>query len=199
MIATIRNIGLTALGASLLMAGGALACDPGKPGAELTGAEAQEVYDCLAEALHDGYTTGAKQWIPADKVEDYRNWNRASKFPAAPGFHGNRFLSTWVNDTGAAEYMRYAENPSIPAGTWIAKESFSVTDAGESRPGPLFLMQKVEAGTSPETDDWYYMAVAPNGTPMAVNVITACSDCHQGAYGFQGGLGYPVEEARITE
>jgi len=199
MMTTIRNIGLTTFGASFLMAGGVLACDPGKPGFELTGAEAQAVYDCLAEGLHDGYTTGAKQWVPADKVEDYRAWTLASTFPAAPGFHDNRFLLTWVNETGAAEYLRYAENPVIPAGTWIAKESFSVNDAGEARPGPLFLMQKVDAGTSPETDDWYYMAVAPNGAPMAVEVISACSDCHQGAYGFQGGLGYPVEEARITE
>lgn len=198
MIARIRYIGLTAVSVSLLTAGGVLACDPGKPGSELTGAEAQTVYDCLAEALHDGYTTGAKQWIPADKVEDYRNWQRASSFPAAPGFHGNRFLSTWVNAVGADAYMQYAEDPAIPAGTWIAKESFSVSDAGVASPGPLFLMQKVETGTSPETDDWYYMAVAPNGTPMAVEVISACSDCHQGAYGFQGGLGYPVEEARIS-
>lgn len=199
MHASMRNTGLAALGASLFMAGGALACDPGKPGPELTGDEAQAVYDCLAEALHDGYTTGAKQWIPADKVDGYRTWTLASRFPAAPGFHGNRFLVTWVNGVGAAEYMRYAEEPAIPAGTWIAKESFSVTDSGEARPGPLFLMQKVEAETSPETDDWYYMAVTPTGAPMAVDVITACSDCHQGAYGFQGGLGYPVEEARMTD
>jgi len=117
----------------------------------------------------------------------------------APGFHDNRFLITWVNSVGAAEYMRYAEDPAIPAGTWIAKESFSVTDGGAVRPGPLFLMQKVAAGTSPETDDWYYMAVAANGSPMAVDVMSACSDCHQGAYGFQGGLGYPIEEARVTK
>ncbi|MGS4945884.1 hypothetical protein ACVDG3_10440 [Meridianimarinicoccus sp. RP-17] len=199
MIATTRNIGLTAFGASVLMAGGALACDPGKPGSELTGDEAQAVYDCLAEALHDGYTSGAKQWIPTDKVDDYRNWTLASSFPAAPGFHDNRFLLTWVNDVGAEEYLRYAENPKIPAGTWIAKESFSVNDDGNVRPGPLFLMQKVQAGTSPETDDWYYMLVAPNGSPMGVDVMTACSECHQGAYGFQGGLGYPVEEARIGQ
>lgn len=190
-------------GAAVLVAvfgaSGAMACDPGKPGYELSGDEAAEVYDCLAEGLHEGYKAGAKQWIPADKVADYRGWTQASTFPAAPGFHDSRFLMTWVNETGADDYMRYAEDPVIPVGTWIAKESFTVTDEGEAQPGPLFLMEKVAEGTSPETDDWFYMAVAPSGTPMGVNVISACSDCHQGAFGHQGGLGYPVEEARVAK
>lgn len=173
-------------------------CDPGKPGAELTGDEAETVYNCIAEELHAGYAQGDKRWIPAEHVTDYRDWTRASTIPAAPGFHGNRFLLTWVNDTGDEAYLEYAEDPDIPAGTVIAKESFAVTDAGNVRKGPLFLMEKVAAGTSPETDDWYYMLVAPNGAPQAVNVMTACSECHQGAYGFQGGLGYPVPEARVS-
>lgn len=172
-------------------------CDTGKPGSELTGGEAQAVYECLKAELQAGYAKGNKRWIPKDFVTDYPTWNRASKFPAAPGFHGDRFLVTYVNDVGAAEYMRYAEDPNIPAGTVIAKESFTVTDKGKVKPGPLFLMRKVEAGMSPKTDDWHYMAVTAKGSPMAVNVYSACSECHQGAYGHQGGLGYPVEEARM--
>jgi len=30
-----------------------------------------------------------------------------------------------------------------------------------------------------------------------VPVVQACSECHMGNFGHQGGLGYPVEEARI--
>lgn len=194
-----RKIGGATVLSAMIAASGAMACDPGKPGYDLTGEEAAQVYDCLAEALHDGYTTGAKRWIPADKIAEYRGWTQASSFPAAPGFHDSRFLMTWVNETGAEEYMRYAEDPVIPVGTWIAKESFTVTDDGNAQSGPLFLMEKVAEGTSPETDDWFYMAVAANGTPMGVNVISACSDCHQGAFGHQGGLGYPVEEARVMK
>ncbi len=175
------------------------ACDPGKAGSELSGEEAKTVYDCLAADLHAGYKKGNKRWIPAEFVNDYRDWDLASTFPAAPGFHGERFLITWVNATGADEYMKYAENPSIPAGTVIAKESFSVTEKGKVKKGPLFLMQKVEAGVSPKTDDWYYMAVTPKGAPMAVNVTKACSECHQGNFGDTGGLGYPVEEARVGQ
>ena len=105
---------------------------------------------------------------------------------------------TRVNETGFGDYTKYAEDPTIPAGTLIAKESFSVTDDGTVRPGPLFFMEKVAAGISPETSDWYYYAVAPNGQPMAVNVIAACSDCHMGNFGHQGGMGYPVEDARLS-
>ncbi len=176
------------------------ACDPGKPGTELTHDEAQAVYDCIKDDLHAGYNTGEKKWIPAAFVADYRGWTAANTLPANPGFHGGRFLLTWVSEAGAEEYLKYKEEDvNIPAGTVIAKESFAVNDAGKVEKGPLFIMQKVEAGVSPETMDWYYMMVAPNGSPMAVPVVTACSECHMGNFGHQGGLGYPVEEVRIPQ
>ena len=174
------------------------ACDAGKSGDDLTGAEAEAVYSCLADDLLAGYAKGGKGYIPADRVADYRSWTRASSFPAAPGFHSGRFLVTWVNATGADAYMEYSDTPAIPAGTLLAKESFSVNETGAVTPGPLFFMEKVADGTSPETMDWYYYAVAANGRPMAVNVMQACNDCHVGNFGGQGGMGYPVEDARIT-
>ncbi|MEM7178502.1 MAG: cytochrome P460 family protein [Pseudomonadota bacterium] len=193
--------------ASILLAAGAVIgvspvahaadCNAGKPGEDLSFAEAQTVYDCIAEKLHQGYVTGPKGWIPVDFVDNYRSWTQASTVPAAPGFHGGRFLVTWVNQTGAAEYLKYAENPTMPAGSLLAKESFSVNDAGNVTMGPLFFMEKVAAGTSPETDDWYYYMVSPKGQPQAVNVISACSECHQGSFADTGGMGYPVEEARV--
>ena len=174
------------------------ACTADKAGSDLTGAETQAVYDCLKEDLQAGYQKGNKRWVSPDFVKGYPGWTAASAFPAAPGFHGGRFLMTYVNSIGAEEYLKYkAENVSIPAGTKIAKESFEINDDGKVKKGPLFLMEKVAAGVSPETDDWYYMMVAPNGAPQAVNVLTACSECHQDNYGEQGGLGYPVEDARI--
>ena len=177
----------------------AAACDPGKPGDELSFDEAQKVYDCLKADLYAGYQKGNKRWVPVEHVEGYRDWTQVSKVPAAPGFHGGRFLFTYVNEVGAAEYMKYAEEDvKMPAGTLIAKESFAVNDKGEAKPGPLFFMQKTAAGTSPETNDWYYYAVAPNGAPMGVPVVQACHQCHNDNFGDRDGLGYPVEEARIA-
>ena len=174
------------------------ACDPGKAGSELTYEDAKTVYDCIEADLHAGYAAGDKKWIPSEFVTDYRNWTPASTLPANPGFHGGRFLLTWVTEPGAQEYNKYKDaDVNIPAGTVIAKESFAVNDEGKVQMGPLFIMQKVEAGKSPETMDWYYMMVAPNGAPQAVPVMTACNECHIGNFGHQGGLGYPVEEARV--
>lgn len=173
------------------------ACNAAKPGSELTGVEAKAVYDCLKDAMVAGYAKGDKQWVPQGYVADYRSWTPASTFPAAPGFHGERFLLTYVNPVGAALYLQYLDTGvTMPAGTVIAKESFSVDGQGKASAGPLFLMEKVKAGTSPQTGDWYYMMVAPDGSPQAVNVVEACHACHAGFEGSDG-LGYPVPEARV--
>lgn len=195
----------TILGASLTLVLAACAsntadkadCGPGKSGDDLTYAEANVVYDCIADALHAGYKTGDKRWVNADHVNDYRSWTKAATLPANPGFHTERFLLTWVNDIGAAAYLKYADNPSIPAGTVLAKESFSVNAKGKVVKGPLFLMEKVAAGSSPDTQDWFYSMVSAKGAPQGINVKTACVDCHTGNFGGQGGLGYPVEEVRV--
>ncbi len=193
------NVLYAATGLTLVATAAQAACDPGKPSYDLSPAEATALYDCLKDDLLAGYQQGDKRWIPAEYVANYRSWVPASAFPAAPGFHGERFLVTYVNEIGADEYLKFKEeNVRIPAGTLIAKESFAVDEQGKVQNGPLFFMEKVEAGRSPQTDDWFYMAVAPNGAPMAMDVISACSECHQQNFGHQGGLGYPVPEARVT-
>jgi hypothetical protein len=197
---TLRSIATAAGILSFASVAQAAPCDPGKDGNDLTFKEAQKVYDCIAADLQAGYMEGDKKWIPAEFVADYRNWTLANTLPANPGFHGGRFLMTRVNKIGAEEYLKFKEEDvHIPAGTVIAKESFAVTEAGKVEKGPLFIMQKVDAGVSPETDDWYYMMVAPNGAPMAVPVMPACSECHQDNYGQQGGLGYPDPEVRVGQ
>ncbi|QIE54089.1 cytochrome P460 family protein [Pikeienuella piscinae] len=166
---------------------------------DLSHEQANAVYECLKDDLYAGYQQGDKGWIPSEMVSGYRKWGAATTAPANPGFHGGRFLFTYVNETGFDAYTEYAEDPDIPAGTKIAKESFTIGEDLSVKPGPLFLMEKVAAGVSPETNDWYYMMVAPNGAPQAIDVETACSACHMENYGFQGGLGYPIEDVRLPK
>lgn len=200
MMTTLRTAALAAGFFGIASAAQAQSCDPGKPGSELTYDEAQAVYDCIKADLHAGYLQGDKQWIPAEFVRDYRDWTMVNTLPANPGFHGGRFLLTRVNEVGAAEYLKFEEERGpMPAGTLIAKETFAVTEEGKVEKGPLFIMQKVEDGVSPESNSWYYMMVGPDGAPQAVPVMTACNECHQGNYGFRDGLGYPVEEVRVTK
>jgi len=175
------------------------ACEAGKPRAEMSYQDAQALYDCLAGPMYEAYNQNDKRWIPAEIVRDYRSWDKANTLPADPGFHGERYLITYVNATGYDAYTEFRdENVEIPAGTVIAKESFQVSEDGRATAGPLFLMQKTEPGASPDTLDWYYMMVMPNGAPAAINVYSACSACHMENFGAQGGLGYPVEEVRVS-
>ncbi|MEO0999066.1 MAG: cytochrome P460 family protein [Pseudomonadota bacterium] len=188
-----------AAAAALTLAGGAAhaACDVEKSGWDLTPEEALAVYDCLEADLVAGYQTGAKRWIPEEIVANYRYWAQASTAPQAPGMHSGRFLMTFVNAVGAQQYMEYSEDfPEMPEGSILVKESFSVSDEGGVTPGPLFIMQKAADGTSPETDDWFYMMVSAEGRPQGINVMSACHDCHMG-FDYQGSMGYPVPEVRV--
>ncbi len=75
----------------------------------------------------------------------------------------------------------------MPLGTVLAKDSFSVKPNGKAAIGPLFIMEKMAAGFSPETGDWRYVTIKPNGKIMGVTngqnskAMEFCSDCHSGA------------------
>ncbi len=195
---TARRLTAAIFAATVTASAANAACQASKPVEDLTLDDAQALYDCLAPEMLAGYQTGPKMWIPADRVTDYRGWTSANTRPANPGFHDNRYLSTWVNPVGAAEYLRYDEDAAkMPAGSIIAKESFAVNKAGAAVPGPLFFMEKVAEGVSPQTADWYYYMVAPNGVPQAVDVVKACAECHMGNFGYRDSLGFPIEEVRV--
>ncbi|MGG7567640.1 cytochrome P460 family protein [Rhodovulum sp. DZ06] len=191
-----RTAILAAASALLSASTAAAACTAPAAGEDLTEAQAAEVYACLAADMQAGYARGPKRWIDAAYVADYRSWTAASTGPAAPGVHGARFLMTWVNPVGAEAYLRFdEEGAKMPAGTVIAKESFTVDASGAAAPGPLFFMEKAAPGASPETGDWYYMMVSARGAPVAVPVVQACHDCHSG-FEDSDFLGYPAEEVR---
>jgi len=189
----------TAAMVASMAAGAQAACTAPQAAEDLTQAELRALYDCAAAGMHEGYMTGPKRWIPAEQVAAYRDWRAASVAPAAPGFHGGRYLMTFVNPVGYDEYTRFAEDDAaMPAGSVIAKESFAIGDDGTVKPGPLFFMAKVAAGASPETNDWHYYAVSAKGAPMAVDAMTACNACHMENFGYRDNLGYPVEDVRVV-
>lgn len=197
-----KHISATAAGlAAILTAGPVLAetCKTSTPVDDMTYEDAGKLYDCLKDSMATGYAAGPKRWIPKEFVEDYRNWTPASTLPANPGVHGERYLMTWVSPGGAGEYLKFAEEGvKIPAGTVIAKESFTVGKNGVAKPGPLFIMQKVAEGKSPKTADWYYMMVSPKGVPQGVNVYAACNECHS-IYSETDQVAYPEEEVRASQ
>jgi len=185
-----------ALGASGAQAAAHADCKaPGGPD-DISYEQANEVYKCLSQKMYDGYQKGDKRWIPSEFVANYKDWRLAVTAPANPGTHSDRYLVTRVNAKGFRAYTQYAEDVTMPVGTVISKESFTISKKGKGKAGPLFLMEKVAPGTSPDTGDWFYSMVSAKGVPLAVNVGRDCAACHNG-FDFQDRLGYPVEEVRL--
>lgn len=152
------------------------------------------LYDCVRDELPAAYGAGDNEIAAV-----YRNWEAAATGPAAPGFHGGRFLNTFVNEVGHADYIRYEEDDEsfeMPVGTVIAKESYTLRD-GAPRLGPLFIMTRGVTADYPDTDGWIYSAVQPNGDPMGISQ-SFCHDCH-GGFSFGDSLGYPAFEVRLGQ
>lgn len=152
------------------------------------------LYECVRDELPAAYGAGDNEVAAV-----YRDWQAAATGPAAPGFHGGRFLNTFVNETGFAEYVRYEDDDEafeMPVGTVIAKESYTLRD-GAPRIGPLFIMTRAETAAYPDTDGWVYSAVQPNGNAMGISQ-SFCHDCHVG-FAFSDSLGYPVFDVRLGE
>ncbi len=148
------------------------------------------LYDCIESAMVDGYTAGDNDVAPV-----YRDWTVSSTRPAVAGPHGERFLQTFVNATGAEQYLKFEVGTfEMPAGTVLAKESFTLAD-GKASVGPLFIMSKVASGEADEYDNWVYSAVQPNGQAMKISQ-NFCHDCHA-AFEDQDSMGYPLEEVRV--
>lgn len=153
--------------------------------------EINEYYKCARPELIKRYQAGDQKL-----AQDYTNWKAGATGPAKPGFHGNRYLMTYVNDLGIEDYLKYAPSDvDLPVGSLIAKESFKIKGKGKLKPGPLFLMEKVGKDKAPKTDGWFYSGVKPNGKAMKADQ-GFCHGCHM-AYKAQDALGYPAADVRI--
>lgn len=159
---------------------------------DLEAAQITEIYACLKDAMAAGY---AKE---GDAVaSNYRAWTVSSTRPAVAGPHGSRLLQTFANDIAAEQYLKFAEEGVVmPVGSVLAKESITISKKKKQAVvGPLFIMTKMEDGSIPETADWLYAGIQPNGKVMKFKQ-SFCHDCHAG-YAGQDMLAYPLEEVRV--
>ncbi len=156
------------------------ACNPcaAGAGAELTDAEAVKVYDCLMKELKAAYAKSDDA-----TAVSYQAWPRYSKHAYVSGTHGNRYVQNYANATARA-YGAYEKAGRMPAGSVLAKDSFAVTPKGKVTVGPLFIMEKMNAGFNPDSDDWRYTMIMPNGAVFGVTKgagskkVAFCIGCH---------------------
>ncbi|MFD2207994.1 cytochrome P460 family protein [Kiloniella antarctica] len=163
---------------------------------EISDEKAVEHYEEISPKLRAGY---AKSEHPVST--EYFNWDRYTVGPHKSSTHGGRFVHNYANDLAKA-YGKYEDIGILPVGAIVAKDSFKVTKKGV-KPGPLFLMEKMEAGFSPEDGNWKYTLITPNGKIFGetngVNSkkVKFCADCHNAVGEDQDYLFFPEEDYRV--
>ncbi len=160
--------------------------DPAKPRrhfrlrnpASLDSGEAEAVYRALKSEMAANYR------LSGDPVAGaYRGWRRFNRAPYRSSAHGNRYLNNYGN-AAARAYGRFEEAGRLPVGAVIAKDSFTVTGAGDVHPGPLFIMEKMAKGFKYVTGDWRYTMIMPDGSVFGATdgpgseKVEFCIACH---------------------
>lgn len=166
--------------------------------AELNKDEANQIYRSLARRMARGYAAAR-----LDEILNYQSWALFNDAPYISATHGQRFVNSYANRM-AFNYGTLKEGEVLPMGSVLAKDSITVTDEGNTHPGAMFVMEKLAPGTSPETADWRYVMVLPDGslfgdtTGFRANAVAYCHECHEQVaerdYTF-----YVPEEYRIKE
>jgi len=147
--------------------------------ADLSKDEALRIYESLQRRMARGY--GAAQ---LDLLLNYQNWPLFNDAPYISATHGQRFVNSYANRI-AHNYGTLKEGEKLPVGSVLAKDSVTVTDEGNIHPGALFVMEKLPEGTSPQTADWRYIMVMPDGSLFGdtmgfrASAVAYCHDCHE--------------------
>ncbi|MHA1530208.1 MAG: cytochrome P460 family protein [Alphaproteobacteria bacterium] len=196
LAATILVFGLAAFPAEAPAA----ECSTENPAYEIGPDEAQRLYDCIEAAMIESYSRA----VGVPGVPEYRDWRVVSTSPFVSATHGSMMINHIVNPVAAELYTQWEETEGkrFAEGSILAKESYRVTADGEVRIGPLFLMEKVAPGASPETDDWIYTRVFTDGRfqrtlgPGASRMIF-CHDCHAATIDDYDAMFFPPKEYRI--
>jgi len=195
-----KSVWYLAAAATVALVGGAQSaaadghsCTFDKDPIDFDQSEIDALYACVVDDLAAGYAAEGDEIGSA-----YRTWAATATGPYNPGPHGERFLNTFANDVAADTYNQYGygDDFAMPVGSVLAKESYKLRNDGTPRPGPLFIMTKVEAGTDAEEfGNWVYSGLQPNGKTMGVKQ-SFCHNCHQ-AFADQDSLGYPDPSVRL--
>jgi hypothetical protein len=149
--------------------------------ADVSAEEAEAVYRNLSRDMGELY---ALSGIAA--AQEYLGWTRYSTTPYKSVTHGRRYLNNYANKVARA-YGRYEKAGIFPVGSVLAKDSFSITKSGEVLPGPLALMEKMEAGFNPQSGDWRYTGILPDGSVLGTTKgdnagnVSFCVPCHADA------------------
>ncbi len=156
-----------------------------------------KVYDCLLKELKAAYAKSGN-----NVAVSYSSMARYSTRPYVSDTHGGRFVQNYANKTGRA-YGAYENAGTLPEGTVLAKDSFSVSGGGKVAIGPLFIMEKMRAGFNSDSGDWRYTMIMPNGSVFGTtkgkgaDSVEFCIGCHMSVTPDQDSIMLLPEEYRV--
>lgn len=172
-------------------------CGAAAAAPELTTAEATAVYDCLKAEMRTAYAKSGNKYAAV-----FLNWKNFAKQPYVSGTHGGRFVLNYANAKASA-YGQYEKAGKMPAGAVSAKNSFTVNAKGQVSVGPLFLMEKHNAGFNANSKNWQYTLIMPNGQTVGTTngkgsaAVKFCYECHNAVAEEQDALMFLPEEYRV--
>ena len=164
--------------------------------ADLSPQEAEELYETVRSGMFKGYSMSGL--AATNSVGAWRRFNAA---PYRSAQHGERFVNNYANAVGEV-YEMYEDAGTFPEGSILAKDSFTVTEKGEVYAGALFLMEKMPEGFDPESRDWKYSMILPDGSVFGIShgegheQVEFCVTCHIAAGDEQDHLFFIPEELR---
>lgn len=139
---------------------------------------AETVYQNIRAEMAAGYALAR---MPG--LRNYLGWRRFNKAPYRSATHGARYVNNYGNRLGDA-YGQFEGGGPLPAGAVVVKDSFTATADGGIYPGPMFIMEKMEAGFNPSSGNWRYTMIMPDGSLFGetngVNSdsVSFCVGCH---------------------
>ena len=177
-------------------------CNPCNPcgagaAAEISGAEAKAVYDCLRPELTKAYRkAGLRQ------VQGYAGWLKVNTHAYQSATHGGRYVNNYADNHGDYRYKKFEKAGTMPYGSVLAKDSFAVNPDGKVGLGPLFIMEKMKKGFNKGSGDWRYTMVMPNGKVAGMTKgkgmnMKFCAECHAGVAPEQDHIWLVPDEYRV--
>jgi hypothetical protein len=142
-------------------------------------------YDCIRPMMQVAYGAASLNSASGEDISgNYGDWERFSMVPYPAATHGGRYVSNYANGVAADAYRTWEEGGPMPAGSVLAKDSFTVSASGEVAAGPLFAMEKMASGFDADSGDWRYSMVTPGGAivgqtgGVGSDKVAFCIDCH---------------------
>jgi hypothetical protein len=146
-----------------------------------------------SEAKSGNHSAGDPSAVfgPLEVGADWQSYTKVNTEPVPSEDHGGRFVDTWVNEVGLQAYK--SPDTPMPVGSIVVKTSWETQDGKPTTtPGPIFVMEKKDAGYDDENENWYYAihwAEPPQKMRQKFGQIywrspsakvKYCYDCHNG-------------------